>query len=82
MARGGCPWRAHLLALAWGAHTLADGGMEVGERPVPGRNMARMSAVSAVADLGARAKAASRVLATASTEAKDAALAAGADLLV
>ena len=47
-----------------------------------GRNMARMSAVSPVADLGARAKAASRVLATASTEAKDAALAAGADLLV
>ena len=42
-----------------------------------------MSAVaSAVADLGARAKAASRALATASTEAKDAALAAGADLLV
>ncbi|HEX5947621.1 MAG TPA: glutamate-5-semialdehyde dehydrogenase [Acidimicrobiales bacterium] len=38
--------------------------------------------MSAVADLGARAKAASRLLATASTEAKDAALAAGADLLV
>ena len=41
-----------------------------------------MVAMSAIADLGARAKAASRVLATASTEAKDAALAAGADLLV
>jgi glutamate-5-semialdehyde dehydrogenase len=40
------------------------------------------AAASPVADLGARAKAASRVLATASTEAKDAALAAGADLLV
>jgi glutamate-5-semialdehyde dehydrogenase len=40
------------------------------------------AAASAVADLGARAKAASRLLATASTEAKDAALAAGADLLV
>jgi glutamate-5-semialdehyde dehydrogenase len=38
--------------------------------------------MSAVADLGARAKAASRVLATASTEAKDTALLAGADLLV
>jgi glutamate-5-semialdehyde dehydrogenase len=38
--------------------------------------------MSAVADLGARAKAASRVLATVSTEAKDAALLAGADLLV
>ena len=35
-----------------------------------------------VADLGRRAKAASRALATASTSAKDAALAAGADLLV
>ena len=35
-----------------------------------------------VADLGRRAKAASRVLATASTEAKDAALAVAADLLV
>jgi glutamate-5-semialdehyde dehydrogenase len=41
-----------------------------------------MARMSAVADLGARAKAASRVLATASTEAKDAALATGADLLV
>jgi glutamate-5-semialdehyde dehydrogenase len=41
-----------------------------------------MVAMSAVADLGSRAKAASRVLATASTEAKDAALTAGADLLV
>jgi glutamate-5-semialdehyde dehydrogenase len=41
-----------------------------------------MGAMPAVADLGSRAKAASRVLATASTEAKDAALAAGADLLV
>ena len=38
--------------------------------------------MSAVADLGARAKAASRVLATVSTEAKDAALLAGASLLV
>ncbi len=38
--------------------------------------------MSAVSDLGARAKAASRALATASTEAKDAALLAGADLLV
>jgi glutamate-5-semialdehyde dehydrogenase len=38
--------------------------------------------MSAIADLGRRAKAASRVLATASTEAKDAALLAGADLLV
>jgi len=38
--------------------------------------------MSAVADLGARAKVASRVLATVSTEAKDAALLAGADLLV
>jgi glutamate-5-semialdehyde dehydrogenase len=38
--------------------------------------------MSAIADLGARAKAASRVLATVSTEAKDAALLAGADLLV
>jgi glutamate-5-semialdehyde dehydrogenase len=38
--------------------------------------------MSAVADLGARAKAASRVLATTSTEAKDAALLAAADLLV
>jgi glutamate-5-semialdehyde dehydrogenase len=36
----------------------------------------------AIADLGARAKAASRVLATASTAAKDSALAAAADLLV
>ncbi len=35
-----------------------------------------------IADLGARAKAASRTLATASTQAKDAALLAGADLLV
>jgi glutamate-5-semialdehyde dehydrogenase len=43
--------------------------------------MAAMSA-SAVAELGQRAKAASRVLATTSTEAKDAALAAAADLLV
>jgi glutamate-5-semialdehyde dehydrogenase len=41
-----------------------------------------MCAMSAIADLGARAKAASRVLATASTEAKDAALVGGADLLV
>jgi glutamate-5-semialdehyde dehydrogenase len=41
-----------------------------------------MAPMSAVADLGARAKAASRRLATASTLAKDAALAAGADLLV
>ena len=41
-----------------------------------------MARMSAVVDLGARAKAASRVLATASTEAKDAALATGADLLV
>jgi glutamate-5-semialdehyde dehydrogenase len=41
-----------------------------------------MASMSAVAELGARAKAASRLLATASTEAKDAALAAGADLLV
>ena len=41
-----------------------------------------MGAMSAIADLGARAKAASRVLATASTEAKDAALGLGADLLV
>ncbi len=38
--------------------------------------------MSAIADLGVRAKAASRVLATVSTEAKDAALLAGADLLV
>jgi glutamate-5-semialdehyde dehydrogenase len=38
--------------------------------------------VSAVADLGRRAKAASRILATASTPAKDAALEAAADLLV
>jgi glutamate-5-semialdehyde dehydrogenase len=38
--------------------------------------------MSAVSDLGARAKAASRVLATASTEAKDATLLAAADLLV
>ena len=38
-------------------------------------------AASPVADLGARAKRASRVLATASTEAKNAALLAGADLL-
>jgi glutamate-5-semialdehyde dehydrogenase len=38
-------------------------------------------AASRVADLGARAKAASRLLATASTEAKNAALLAGADLL-
>jgi glutamate-5-semialdehyde dehydrogenase len=37
---------------------------------------------SAIADLGRRAKAASRVLATASTEAKDAGLLAAADLLV
>ncbi len=36
----------------------------------------------AIADLGARAKAASRVLATASTEVKDAALLAAADLLL
>ena len=39
-------------------------------------------AVSAVAELGRRAKAASRILATASTPAKDAALEAAADLLV
>jgi glutamate-5-semialdehyde dehydrogenase len=38
--------------------------------------------MSTIADLGARAKAASRTLATASTQAKDAALLAGADLLV
>jgi glutamate-5-semialdehyde dehydrogenase len=38
--------------------------------------------MSAVSDLGARAKVASRVLATASTDAKDAALLAAADLLV
>jgi glutamate-5-semialdehyde dehydrogenase len=38
--------------------------------------------MSAIADLGARARAASRVLATASTEAKDAALRAAAGLLV
>jgi glutamate-5-semialdehyde dehydrogenase len=38
--------------------------------------------MSAVSDLGARAKAASRVLATASTEAKDATLLGAADLLV
>ena len=44
-----------------------------------GRNI---GAMSAVADLGARAKAASRVLANLSTEAKDATLLAGADLLV
>ncbi|MGH9139193.1 MAG: glutamate-5-semialdehyde dehydrogenase [Acidimicrobiales bacterium] len=37
---------------------------------------------SSIADLGRRARAASRALATASTEAKDAALLAGADLLV
>ena len=55
------------------------GGIPVGEQSTVGRNMARMTAV---ADLGARAKAASRVLATASTEAKDAALSAAADLLV
>ena len=41
-----------------------------------------MSAMSAVAELGRRARAASRVLATVSTEAKDAALHAAADLLV
>lgn len=41
-----------------------------------------MGPMSAIADLGARVKAASRVLATASTEARDAALLAGADLLV
>jgi glutamate-5-semialdehyde dehydrogenase len=41
-----------------------------------------MAGMVTVSDLGARAKAASRVLATASTEAKDAALLAGADLLV
>jgi glutamate-5-semialdehyde dehydrogenase len=44
--------------------------------------MTTMSAMSAIADLGARARAASRVLATVSTEAKDTALMAGADLLV
>jgi glutamate-5-semialdehyde dehydrogenase len=41
-----------------------------------------MAAMSAVADLGRRARVAGRVLATASTEAKDAALLAAADLLV
>jgi glutamate-5-semialdehyde dehydrogenase len=41
-----------------------------------------MAGMVTVSDLGARAKTASRVLATASTEAKDAALLAGADLLV
>jgi glutamate-5-semialdehyde dehydrogenase len=41
-----------------------------------------MVPMSAIADLGRRAKSASRVLATASTEVKDAALVAGADLLV
>ena len=41
-----------------------------------------MSDMSAVAELGRRARAASRVLATVSTEAKDAALHAAADLLV
>jgi glutamate-5-semialdehyde dehydrogenase len=41
-----------------------------------------MSGMSAVAELGRRAKAASRVLATTSTAAKDAALLAAADLLV
>jgi len=41
-----------------------------------------MSGMSAVAELGRRARAASRVLATVSTEAKDAALHAAADLLV
>ena len=41
-----------------------------------------MARMTAVADLGARAKAASRVLATASTEARDAALSAAGDLLV
>jgi glutamate-5-semialdehyde dehydrogenase len=41
-----------------------------------------MSGMPAVAELGRRAKAASRVLATASTAAKDAALLAAADLLV
>jgi glutamate-5-semialdehyde dehydrogenase len=41
-----------------------------------------MGAMPSIADLGRRAKASSRVLATASTEAKDAALLAAADLLV
>jgi glutamate-5-semialdehyde dehydrogenase len=41
-----------------------------------------MGPMPAVSDLGARARAASRALATASTEAKDAALLAAADLLV
>jgi glutamate-5-semialdehyde dehydrogenase len=41
-----------------------------------------MRAMSAIEELGRRARAASRVLATASTEAKDAALIAAADLLV
>ena len=41
-----------------------------------------MNAPQPVAELGRRAKAASRILATASTSAKDAALAAAADLLV
>ena len=55
----------------------------VGPGRVGGRGAARsMASMSAVADLGRRARAAGRVLATASTEAKDAALLAGADLLV
>src|SRR5688572_13181797 len=41
-----------------------------------------LDGVSAVAELGRRAKAASRVLATASTSAKDAALEAAADVLI
>src|SRR5262245_8648283 len=47
-----------------------------------GRGANNMRAMSAIAELGRRARAASRVLATASTEAKDAALIAAADLLV
>jgi glutamate-5-semialdehyde dehydrogenase len=49
---------------------------------VAGRALSSMSGMPAVAELGRRAKAASRVLATASTAAKDAALLAAADLLV
>src|SRR5512132_225787 len=48
----------------------------------PGLAARRLAIMSAVAEQGRRAKAASRVLATASTEAKDAALLAAADLLV
>jgi glutamate-5-semialdehyde dehydrogenase len=49
---------------------------------VAGRALSSMSGMPAVAELGRRAKAASRVLATASTAAKDAALLAAANLLV